>query len=392
MNTQEWGVTERGFHRPTYVELLDAVEYKARELFGNKANLTVRSPLGAFLRIFAWMLNILFSLMEETYNSRFVDTAVGTSLYNLGKAIGLSLLPAQKASGYVTFTGTPGTAIPTGFLVRTVAGLQYAVLTDGRIGEEGSVTLPVQAVETGIDYNVEAGRVTQITNPMDGVDSCTNLNIIDGGQDRETDEEFRDRYAKSVDYAGGANADAIAGEILQNVESVYSAVCYENDTDEVDSLGLPPHSIEVVVYGGLDQDIAKAIYRRKAGGIQTYGSTTIPVMAISGQSININFSRPTAIPIYVKVHILETGNDYPLNGSDLVKAAIVDFIGGAAYGGLPIGRDVVYMDLPGIIKTIPGVIDFELSIGKDGVLYGTENIQIDNREKAITDDGKVTVE
>ena len=83
MSNQEWGVTERGFHRPTYVELLDAIEYKARELFGSKANLTVRSPLGIFLRIFAWMLNILFSLMEDVYNSRFVDTAVGTSLYNL---------------------------------------------------------------------------------------------------------------------------------------------------------------------------------------------------------------------------------------------------------------------------------------------------------------------
>ena len=124
MSNQEWGVTERGFHRPTYVELLDAIEYKARELFGSKANLTVRSPLGIFLRIFAWMLNILFSLMEDVYNSRFVDTAVGTSLYNLGKAIGLSLLPAQKASGYVEFTGAAGTPIPVGFLVRTVAGMQ----------------------------------------------------------------------------------------------------------------------------------------------------------------------------------------------------------------------------------------------------------------------------
>lgn len=204
MNTEEWGVTERGFHRPTYVELLDAVEYKARELFGNKANLTVRSPLGVFLRIFAWMLNLLFCLMEETYNSRFVDTAVGTSLYNLGKAIGLSLLPAQKASGYVTFTGAAGTPIPTGFLVRTVAGLQYAVLTDGRIGSAGTVTLPVQAVETGVDYNVEAGRISEITNPLDGVESCTNEAPITGGQDRETDEEFRDRYAQSVDYAAAS--------------------------------------------------------------------------------------------------------------------------------------------------------------------------------------------
>ena len=102
MNNNEWGLTEKGFRRPTYVECLNAIEYKARELFGDKANLTVRSPLGIFLRIFAWAMNLLFSLLEDVYNSRFVDTAVGTSLYNLGKAIGLQLLPAQKASGYIT--------------------------------------------------------------------------------------------------------------------------------------------------------------------------------------------------------------------------------------------------------------------------------------------------
>lgn len=86
MSTQnEWGLTERGFRRPTYTELLDALEYKARELFGSKANLTVRSPIGLFLRIFTWILNMLFSTIEDVYNSRFVDTAVGTSLYNLGK-------------------------------------------------------------------------------------------------------------------------------------------------------------------------------------------------------------------------------------------------------------------------------------------------------------------
>ena len=98
MSTQnEWGLTERGFRRPTYTELLDALEYKARELFGSEANLTVRSPIGLFLRIFAWILNMLFSTIEDVYNSRFVDTAVGTSLYNLGKAIGLKLLSEQKS-------------------------------------------------------------------------------------------------------------------------------------------------------------------------------------------------------------------------------------------------------------------------------------------------------
>lgn len=391
MNTQEWGVTERGFRRPTYVELLDAIEYKARELFGSKANLTVRSPLGLFLRIFAWMLNILFSLMEDVYNSRFVDTAVGTSLYNLGKAIGISLLPAQKATGYVTFTGTAGTVIPVGFLVKTIAGLQYAVLADGRIPDAGTITLPVQATDTGSDFNVAAGTVKEIVNPLDGVASCTNAAVIDGGRGRETDEEFRDRYAQSVDFAGGVNADALAAEILQNVDSVYSAICYENDTDDTDELGLPPHSVEAVVYGGLDQDIATVIFGRKAAGIQTYGSSTIAVISKSGQSININFSRPTLVPVYVKINDLVTSSDYPSDGATRIKKALTDYIGSDATGGLKIGADVIFMELPGVILSVPGVVDFNLSISETGSSYGTGNITIDTREKAVTDESKVSI-
>ena len=95
----DWGLTDAGFRRPTYSELLDSLEYKARELFGSKANLTVRSPLGIFLRIFAWGLNLLFSTLEDVYNSRFVDTAVGASLLHHGLMIGIPLLGAHKALG-----------------------------------------------------------------------------------------------------------------------------------------------------------------------------------------------------------------------------------------------------------------------------------------------------
>jgi len=391
LNTEEWGVTERGFRRPTYVELLNAIEYKARELFGQRAVLTVRSPLGIFLRIFAWMLNILFALMEDVYNSRFVDTAVGTSLYNLGRAIGLSLLPAQKASGYVTFSGAVGTAIPSGFLVKTVAGYQYAVLVAGRIGADGTVILPVQAVGTGADYNADAGTVKEIVNPLDGVSSCTNASAMTGGRWRESDEEFRDRYYKSVDFAGGVNADAIAGEILQNVEGVYSAICYENDTDEVDALGLPPHSFEVVAYGGLDEEVAKAIFRRKAGGIQTYGGKTIPVVALNGQSYDIHFSRPATVPIYIKVYDLETDTNFPWDGESRIKAALISFIGGDVQGGLPIGTDVLYMALPGAILSVPGVVDFSLSIGTSAAALAVKNIVIGTREKAVTNADAITI-
>lgn len=380
---QDWGLTEKGFRCPTYVELLNALEYKARELFGAKAKLTVRSPLGIFLRIFAWILLIIFQLTEDVYNSRFIDTAVGTSLYNLGRAIGLRLLPAQKATGYVQFTGEVGKYIPKGFLVQQITGYIYATVTDGRIGDDKTLLLPVQAVETGPDYNAEPGTIKEIVNPLDGVTGCTNPAAVDGGRDRETDEEYRDRYYKSVDFAGGVNIDAIVAEVRQNVEAVSSVIGYENDTDVEDDLGLPPHSFEVVVYGGLEQDIAKAIFRRKAAGIQTHGNKKVPVISVSGQSVDISFSRPTPIPVYIQISNLKTNDTFPVDGKDLIKAALKDHIGDENSGGLSIGEDVVFITLPEVVLSVSGVVDFDIAISKEDSNYGDSNIEIDTREKAI---------
>lgn len=394
MSSNEWGLTERGFRRPTYTELLDALEYKARELFGTKANLTVRSPIGLFLRIYAWILNMLFSTIEDVYNSRFVDTAVGTSLYNLGKAIGLRLLSEQKASGYLTIKGTAGTIVPTGWLASTVAGYQFVVVAAGEIGSDGSVTLPAQATVAGADGNVAKETITTIVNPgiPEGITSVSNPAAFEGGRARETDEEYRDRYYKSVDYAGGVNADAIRGEILQNVEGVYAVIVYENDTDEEDSDGLPAHSIEAVVYGGLDGDIAKQIFRRKAAGIQTHGSKSVAVLSDSGATYTIKFSRPTLIDVWVKITDLVTDEDkFPTNGNALIKAAIIDYIGSDANGGTTIGEDIYYNRLPAVIYTVPGVLDFELTISSNGSTYGYDNIEIGSRQKAVTEESKVSI-
>ena len=135
-----------------------------------------------------------------------------------------------------------------------------------------------------------------------------------------------------MDYAGGVNADAIRGEILQNVEGVYSAIVYENDTDETDALGLPRTALSHRLRR-LDADIAQAIFRRKAAGIQTSGSSSIAVIAKSGQSINIKFSRPTTVAVYIQIKNLETNSDFPGDGQDRIKEALVEYIGGDVRGG-----------------------------------------------------------
>ena len=386
----EWGLTDAGFRRPTYAELLDALEYKARELFGSKANLTVRSPLGIFLRIFAWVLNLLFSTLEDVYNSRFVDTAVGSSLLHLGRMIGIRLLGAQKAMGYLTFSGDDNVEVPEGFLAETTAGIQYVTLASGVI-TGGSVTLPASAAVAGPDGNTAEGTIKNITNPKLGIKSVINERAFEG-RNTETDDEFRERYYLSVDFAGGVNIDAIIAEVYENVEAVIAVTGEENDTDFESKSGLPPHSFEVVAYGGLDEDIAKAIYRRKAAGIQTFGNTMVPVVTAAGKTYEVHFSRPAPVGVWVKVFNLVTDSKFPLDGIERIKRAIIQHIGVNTRGGLNIGQDVICVTLPTVVLRVPGVVDFDLQLSPDGETFSWKNIEIAAREKAVTDESMVIVE
>lgn len=393
MAGEEWGLTPKGFYRPEYVQILNAIEYRARELFGDNVNLTVRSPLGILLRIDAWMLNILFGVLEKVYNSRFVDTSEGNSLYNLGRMIGMYLLPAGKATGYVTIEGAEGTVIPAGYLLSTPGGLQYTVMREEIIGVEGKILALIQAVQTGREYNTDAGTIINIVNPaaVRGIKGVCNESPVINGRERETDAEYRDRYYKSVDYAGGVNTEAVRAALLQDVQGVYTAYVYENDSDMYDPVyKLPPHSIEAVVYGGLDEDIARAIYEKKAGGIQTNGNKSVPVMTNSEQLIDIFFSRPDLINIYIKIFNLETNEDFP--GEDTIKEAVINFIGGDASGGLGIGADVPYQGIPAVIMQIKGILDFDFVIGKSAENLNREKVEIGIREKAVTSADKVVIE
>jgi len=386
----DWGLTDAGFRRPTYAELLDALEHKARELFGSSANLTVRSPLGIFLRIYAWMLNLLFSTLEDVYNSRFVDTAVGASLLNLGRAIGLRLLGAQKAVGYLTFSGDDGVYVPEGYLAETVTSIQYITLKGGVI-RDGSVVLPATAVVPGPDGNTPGNTITVITNPQSGIMEVTNVSAFEGGRNTETDAEFRKRYYISVDFAGGVNIDAIVAAIYEGVEAVIAVIGEENDTDFENEHGLPPHSIEIVAYGGLDEDIAKIIFQRKAAGIQTFGDTVVPVLTSSGQLYDVHFNRPVPKRVWVRVYNLVTNDQFPLDGIEQIKASIVRYIGGNTRGGLNIGQDVICVAIPTEVFKVSGVVDFKLKISSDGENFGWKNIEIAAREKAVTEESLVDV-
>jgi len=365
-----WGLTETGFYRPTYNEILNALEVEARALYGNGLVFTIRTFAGLTLRIQAWLLNQQFEKLESTFLSRFIGTASGAALNNLVRWVGISRFGAQKSVGYLQVTAATGTVIPAGWLVSRSDGVQYYVSEPAMVDSSGQALLPAYCIIPGSVGNTLADTITIIVNPSEivAVTDVTNPEPFIGGRDVETDYDLKIRYYATI-KGGGINIDGITSYILSTVPGVVSVKGYENDTDTVDSLGNPPHSFQMVVLGGLDTDIANAIFKVKGIGIQSYGVISVYVTTISNQQIPISFSRPQALPVWIQVANLVTNDNYPVDGAAQIADALTNFV-----NELGIGSPLVNNQLAPVILSVPGVVDFQVTIGTSPSTLGTATI------------------
>lgn len=392
----DYGVTDTGFKRKTREEIVDSMQQTAKNLFGEDINLNDNSPLGKFIDTISYQVALAWQGQEGVYNSAFVNEAEGQALDLVCKYIGIQRKSPSAASGYVTFNGDEGTFIEEGFLVETDTDdpIQFKTIESDFIDSSGSLDLLVEAVEKGVDGNVSSGTITSITNPISGLDSINNSNDFTGGQDREPDYALRERYKESVSNAGASTIDSIRASIYQqpDVRSVYIR---ENNTDEVDSDGLPPKSIGPVVLGGIEDDIAQAILDTKAAGIRSFGDISTTVEDNVGGSHLIEFSRPNKVNIYVDV-TLDTNPAFPENGSQLVETEVIKYIGGTTadgntLAGLNVGEDVIDKQLIKSIMNITGIDDFEFAFGTSDNPTNTDDITIGEIEIAETSPDYVDV-
>src|SRR5690606_3365023 len=312
------------------------------------------------------------------------------------KYAGIARRPASPARRMLVFTGDPGVTIPQGFLVETEQGVRFATTEARAIEASGQVEVLAEAVVPGTSGNVAPGQITRITNPMPGVSAVTNIDHprnVDG-LNRETDHELRTRYYLSLARGGASTMDSILASVLE-VPGVRTARVFHNTSMEVDEEGRPPQSVEVVALGGADEDIAYAIHRTIAAGIQPYGNVEVPVRDVGGQEQMIRFSRAQVVPIYVQVTI-EKNSLYPLDGDDRVKDAIIRYIGGTdtqgqPHNGLGLGGDVIWTAVIEAARTVPGVYDLDVTIGTSPNPTGRTNIPIGDRQVAEATPATVVV-
>jgi len=398
------GLDERGFKRKRYRDILEDMQSRAQDNFGANVNLSNRSPLGILLRLVSWSMAVLWQVAENVYNAGYVDTAEGHQLDHVAKYIGIRRNPAEPATGTIKIEGDEGTEIPAGFKVATEDDIEFETTESVEING-GEVEAEIEALEPGADGNVPAGTITEIINPTAGVDSVNNEEATEGGRDKETDAELKERYDRSVSRGGSSTIESIEATLLDDVEGVRDAQVYYNNTmDDPDSDNIPAKSIAPFVFGGNENDIAEAIFDTKAAGIKSAAISAdsslnkeIDVTDSRGRTHTIGFTRPEEKEVYVDV-TLDTDSDFPADGNEQVRTEIVKYIGGQdedaeEYPGLGLGEDVIYTRIISRIHRVDGIVDItELKVGTSAPPDQEENIDIGAEQVAITDYEKVSVD
>ena len=387
----DYGISSTGFKRKRLDLLLEELNAEVKTIFGENFNVSPESPDGQVKGVISESNANLWELSEEAYNAFNPKAASGVTLSNLVQLNGITRLAATRSRVELTLTGDSGTVIPEGSLVSTLdTGDKLSTNDSVTIDGAGDAIVQATALEFG-PISMLAGTITVIDSPITGWNSVNNTADATEGTYEESDPDLRARRQRSVARDSQSIIDGIRSGV-ENIDNVTQAVVLENDTDSVGSNGLPAHSFNVIVSGGADIDIADVIWLKKPAGILAFGTITEQVLDSQGISHDISFSRPTPITIYVEV-TLSTSAEYPANGDDLVKQAIVDYANGDLIENRSFGLadDVIYTRLYTPINTVPGHDVIDLQIGIVSPASGTSNITIGVDEIADFKIANITV-
>lgn len=248
------------------------------------------------------------------------------------------------------------------------------------------------ATEEDGDIYLPNGAICEITKSVTGLTSVVNVGSYVAGRDDETDTEYRQSYLEKIFTHSSRMMDSIRSAILNNCQGVTAIAVYENDSNEYDEYGRYPHSIEVVVDGGDETEIAQQILNTKAGGISTYGSVEVTLAGEYEEELTIRFNRPTYVYLWIHCEITVAKNStLPTNYADLIREVIVEDVEALACGDDVIPQNIF---LPDIYSNVYGIDYVEITMGTGSSKpdeYTERNVYATVRERAVTSEDMIEV-
>ena len=415
----EYGIQDDGsFKRKHVDDLQESIKNGLKLRAGDDIDLEQGSPAKQIVDMLSDELAEQWEAEEENYYTTYYGDAFGEQLDKLIALAGFSRIRRRVATGVVEFsTGTPNatnTTIPRGTEVTTVPtdsrpALTFQTTDRVTLGSgDSSVTAPIRGSEPwesdlgevwlGQETNVSANTITEIVNPISGIDSVSNplptgdeSEDFKRGRDRETDAELKLRYENSLAEGGVSTVAAVESNVFNAHEGIVSVSVDEiRNTDR----GYGPEAT-VLAPEVEDDIIAQAVFDSRAAGLESFGKDTGIATRDDGREIEEKFNRAVSVEISVEVDIV-TSDTFQDLGTQQIRDKIVRYIGGVAsddvtYPGLTIGDNVIFDQVFRRVMEVQGVIEGTLQISTKGETFDGSNIEIGELEAAKTDASQIQI-
>lgn len=163
-------------------------------------------PTYDLTRGFAFGVKDCWDLAYNTALKFDVENLNGSELdLFISERTGLYRKQATKSKGEITIVNGNGSILK-GDLFATEQGDQF-VATESKEVHSGD-TVAIQSVVGGHDMNVGINEITQMPVTLQGIYKITNNSPLIGGYDKETDDDYRERYyIKLRTPVNGVNAN-----------------------------------------------------------------------------------------------------------------------------------------------------------------------------------------
>ena len=381
-------VSENGIQAPSYAEIFEYFQSKAREIFGQDVNIDADTQDGQLIAIFALALSDVNAQAIATYNQFNPNTAVGVGLDSAVKTNGITRHTATNSTVDLVLIGQAGTVITNGVATDDNEN-RWLLPEQVVIPVSGEITVTATAEEVGA-IEASPNTITQIGTPTLGWQSVNNPTQATVGVAVETDAELRQRQSRSTELPSVSLWEGIIGSLL-NLPGVIRVSGVKNDEDDPSPEGVPGHTIAMIVDGGEVDEIGETIFLKKGEGVGTYGSVQTTYVDTYGFPNVIKFSRPTIVNAYVTLTITPS-TTYISSVADEIKQRIADYI-----NGLSIGESVnIARVLSSAVKDCTTGVDdrFDVTAITMGEASGSQtdaSIPIEWNEAAYCDVDNITV-
>ncbi len=395
-------LTAAGLQIQSMAEIKTELETKFRDTFGDAVNVTPNAVFGQLIGSHAEREALVQALLLALYNSFDPAFATGVSLDARAGLTATFRKPATKSkSASFQANGVAATIITNGSQFQLIQTQDIWVVVEGpyTIAGGGTIAFTAEALETGPKTFLTTGIAGwSILTPIAGwtsVQSTADLDPEDTGSDVETDPNLRQRRIDEL-LIQGNDIDAIRAAVGALL-GVTAVAVFDNPSCVSVLDGIPPGAFEVVVDGGVDADIAKAIFSNKPPGAEAFGSSgPFPQTTTEGQIINMFHTRPTDVDIDVQISAFTAGAEHPFPVNGLTSIA-TDLL--AAFNAdAKIGRDIFpfkyISDVFKAVETDEGndtIVSAVVQMRVFPAAFSTNPLVITLRERSDFDSARITV-